>query len=40
LFTFAEAGFTEIALRLHEQPADSMHLLAERVLPAMAATTT
>lgn len=38
LFTFAEAGFTEIALRLHEQPADSMRLIAQRVLPAMAVT--
>jgi len=40
LLTFAAAGFTEIALRLHEQPADSMRLIAERVLPEIAAVTT
>ncbi len=35
LLTFAAAGFTEIALRLHEEPVESMRLIAERVLPAI-----
>jgi alkanesulfonate monooxygenase SsuD/methylene tetrahydromethanopterin reductase-like flavin-dependent oxidoreductase (luciferase family) len=39
LRVFAAAGFTEIALRLHEQPADSMRLIAARVLPEIAALT-
>ena len=33
---FGEQGFTEIALRLHDNPADSIRLLGERVLPALA----
>jgi len=35
LHEFKAAGFTEIALRLHEQPADSIRLIAKRVLPAL-----
>jgi alkanesulfonate monooxygenase SsuD/methylene tetrahydromethanopterin reductase-like flavin-dependent oxidoreductase (luciferase family) len=33
---FAAAGFTEIALRIHENPDESIHLLADRVLPKLA----
>lgn len=33
LRAFEEAGFTEIALRIHEDPADSIRLIGERVLP-------
>lgn len=32
---FATAGFTEIALRVHDNPADSIKMLGERVLPAL-----
>jgi len=32
---FGELGFTEIALRLHDDPADSIRLIGERVLPAL-----
>ncbi len=32
---FEEAGFTEIALRIHEDPADSIRLIGERVLPEL-----
>ena len=32
---FREAGFTEIALRIHEDPAESIELIASRVLPAL-----
>jgi alkanesulfonate monooxygenase SsuD/methylene tetrahydromethanopterin reductase-like flavin-dependent oxidoreductase (luciferase family) len=33
---FSDAGFTEIALRIHEDPADSIRLIGEQVLPALA----
>jgi alkanesulfonate monooxygenase SsuD/methylene tetrahydromethanopterin reductase-like flavin-dependent oxidoreductase (luciferase family) len=32
---FAAAGFTEIALRIHDDPADTIRMLGERVLPAV-----
>jgi 5,10-methylenetetrahydromethanopterin reductase len=32
---YAAAGFTEIALRVHEDPADAIRLIGERVLPAL-----
>jgi 5,10-methylenetetrahydromethanopterin reductase len=32
---FGEAGFTEIALRVHDNPSDSIRLIGERVLPAL-----
>ena len=32
---FGAAGFTEIALRLHEEPAESIHLIGRKVLPAL-----
>lgn len=35
LHQFAAAGFTEIALRIHEDPADSIKLIGSRVLPAL-----
>lgn len=35
LLDFAEAGLTEIALRVHDQPADAIRLIGERVLPAL-----
>jgi 5,10-methylenetetrahydromethanopterin reductase len=31
---YRDAGFTEIALRIHDDPADSIRLIGERVLPA------
>jgi alkanesulfonate monooxygenase SsuD/methylene tetrahydromethanopterin reductase-like flavin-dependent oxidoreductase (luciferase family) len=31
---FEQAGFTEIALRIHDDPADSINLIGERILPA------
>ena len=31
---FEQAGFTEVALRIHDDPADSIKLIGERVLPA------
>jgi alkanesulfonate monooxygenase SsuD/methylene tetrahydromethanopterin reductase-like flavin-dependent oxidoreductase (luciferase family) len=31
---FADAGFTEIALRIHEKPDESIRLIGERVVPA------
>ena len=31
----AEAGFTEIALRVHDDPADSIRMIGEKVLPAL-----
>lgn len=31
---FEQAGFTEIALRVHDNPADSIKLIGERILPA------
>lgn len=36
LRTFAQAGLTEIALRIYEQPADTIRLLGKRVVPALA----
>jgi alkanesulfonate monooxygenase SsuD/methylene tetrahydromethanopterin reductase-like flavin-dependent oxidoreductase (luciferase family) len=33
---FSDAGFTEVALRIHEDPADSIRLIGEQVLPALA----
>jgi len=35
LHHFSDAGFTEIALRIHEDPADSIKLIGSRVLPAL-----
>jgi len=32
---FSDAGFTEIALRIHEDPADSIKLIGKQVLPAL-----
>lgn len=32
---FAAKGLTEVALRLHDDPADSIRMLGERVLPAL-----
>jgi 5,10-methylenetetrahydromethanopterin reductase len=32
---FAAAGFTEIALRIHDDPEESIRLIGERVLPAL-----
>ena len=32
---FAAAGLTEIALRVHDQPADAIRLIGERVLPKL-----
>lgn len=32
---YAAAGFTEIALRIHDDPADAIRLIGERVLPAL-----
>ena len=32
---FQAAGFTEIALGLQDDPADSMRMIAEHVLPAL-----
>ncbi|MCL4720577.1 MAG: LLM class flavin-dependent oxidoreductase [Gammaproteobacteria bacterium] len=36
LRSFARAGLTEIALRIYEKPADTIRLLGERVVPALA----
>ena len=35
LRAFASAGLTEIALRVHDDPADAIRLIGERVLPAL-----
>jgi alkanesulfonate monooxygenase SsuD/methylene tetrahydromethanopterin reductase-like flavin-dependent oxidoreductase (luciferase family) len=35
LKAFAKAGLTEIALRVHDDPADAIRLIGERVLPAL-----
>ncbi len=35
LRAFAAAGLTEIALRVHDAPADAIRLIGERVLPAL-----
>jgi len=35
LHEFADAGLTEIALRVHDDPADALRLIGERVMPAM-----
>ncbi len=32
---YADAGFTEVALRIHDDPADSIRMIGERVLPAL-----
>ena len=32
---FEKAGLTEIALRLHDDPMDALHLIGERVVPAL-----
>jgi len=32
---FADIGLTEIALRVHDQPADAIRLIGERVMPAL-----
>ena len=32
---FADAGLTEIALRVHDDPADAIRLIGERVWPAL-----
>ena len=36
LRSFARAGLTEIALRIYANPADTIRLLGERVVPALA----
>jgi alkanesulfonate monooxygenase SsuD/methylene tetrahydromethanopterin reductase-like flavin-dependent oxidoreductase (luciferase family) len=36
LRSFARAGLTEIALRIYEKPADTIRLLGEQVVPALA----
>jgi hypothetical protein len=33
---FADIGLTEIALRVHDDPADAIRLIGERVMPALA----
>jgi len=33
---FADIGLTEIALRVHDEPADAIRLIGERVMPALA----
>jgi alkanesulfonate monooxygenase SsuD/methylene tetrahydromethanopterin reductase-like flavin-dependent oxidoreductase (luciferase family) len=35
LKAFAAAGLTEIALRVHDEPAEALRLIGERVLPAL-----
>lgn len=35
LHKFAAAGFTEIALRIHDNPADSIRVIGDNVLPAL-----
>jgi 5,10-methylenetetrahydromethanopterin reductase len=35
LLEFRAAGLTEFAIRLYDKPEESMHLIAERVMPAM-----
>lgn len=35
LRAFADAGLTEIALRVHDDPADAIQLIGERVIPAL-----
>ena len=35
LCKFAESGFTEIALRIHDDPADSIRMIGEQVLPRL-----
>jgi len=35
LHKFAAAGFTEVALRVHDDPADSIRVIGDRVLPAL-----
>jgi hypothetical protein len=35
LKAFAAAGLTEIALRVHDDPADAIRLIGERVIPAL-----
>jgi hypothetical protein len=32
---FADAGLTEIALRVHDDPADAIRLIGEKVWPAL-----
>jgi alkanesulfonate monooxygenase SsuD/methylene tetrahydromethanopterin reductase-like flavin-dependent oxidoreductase (luciferase family) len=32
---YADAGFTEVALRIHDDPADSIRMIGEKVLPAL-----
>ena len=32
---FADAGLTEIALRVHDEPADAIRLIGERVWPEL-----
>lgn len=36
LLDFAEAGLTEITLRIHDDPAEAIKLIGERVVPALA----
>jgi hypothetical protein len=35
LHEFAAAGLTEIALRVHDRPADAIRLIGEHVIPAL-----
>ena len=35
LHKFADAGFTEIALRIHDNPAESIRVIGDNVLPAL-----
>jgi hypothetical protein len=35
LKAFAAAGLTEIALRVHDDPADAIRLIGEQVIPAL-----
>ena len=32
---FADIGLTEIALRVHDEPAEAIRLIGERVVPAL-----
>ena len=33
---FADAGLTEIALRVHDDPADAIRMIGERLVPSLA----
>ena len=35
LWEFKQAGLTEIALRIYENPAEAIRIIGERVVPAL-----